>query len=46
MTEHISKHYDKHESTVACGGRIIKNTRYAPPRYVSIKVLRLSETVL
>lgn len=34
--EHISKHHhDKHETTLQggpVGGRIIKNTRYAPPR--------------
>ena len=33
--EHISKYHEKHESTLASGalgGRIIKNTKYAPPR--------------
>ena len=33
--EHVSKHHDKHHETMLQGGRIIKNTRYAPPRYVN-----------
>ena len=33
--EHFSKHHDKHHETMLQGGRIIKNTRYAPPRYVN-----------
>ena len=38
--EHISKHHDKHETALQggiVGGRIIKNTRYAPPRLVNFK---------
>lgn len=34
--DHSSKHHDKHEAALSggpVGGRIIKNTRYAPPRH-------------